>query len=163
MAVENAKKFMELVASDEALQRKLEERTDAYEGDPADERAIFEAIILPVAKEAGFELSYEDMTSLADNKNNKKGKLGKKLSDDELMMVAGGVSNVADNTGDGNILSSEDMQANKFKDIIKNKEFCIGIGIGIHDEEHWNGGDHCLKKVGMTVDKDGLTFGPHYD
>ncbi|MBR4754495.1 MAG: hypothetical protein IK054_04840, partial [Lachnospiraceae bacterium] len=149
--------------SDEALQRKLEERTDAYEGDPADERAVFEAIILPLAKEAGFELSYEDMTSLADNK---KGKRGKMLTDDELMMVAGGVSNETDvmaKKGLGESLSSEDMQAFDFKNVIKNKEFCIGVGIGIHDENHWNGGDHCLGKVVMTVDKDGLTFGPHYD
>ena len=91
MAVENAKRFLEKISEDEVLRNKLAERTEAYQGDLRDEKAVFDAVTGPLAKEAGFDISYEDMLNLADNKNNKKGKLGKKLSDDELLMVAGGV------------------------------------------------------------------------
>ena len=147
MAVENAKKFMELVASDEALQRKLAERTEAYQGDLRDERAVFDAVTGPLAKEAGFDISYEDMLNLADNKNNKKGKLGKKLSDDELLMVAGGAGQPMPPEG----MTAEELEALKKQltaEQLKAFYICFLVGIG-------NDAEGC-DKVGIT--NSGINF-----
>ena len=50
MSVENVGKFEELLRSDEGLQAKLREATEAYQGDRADGRAIFEAVLAPLAQ-----------------------------------------------------------------------------------------------------------------
>ena len=43
----NVQKFEELLSSDEALQAKMRELVDAYNGDGGDERAFFEAVMAP--------------------------------------------------------------------------------------------------------------------
>ena len=84
MALETAKKFMELLSTDEELQHKVEAATEAYAGDKADEKAVFEEILAPIAKEAGYEFTFADAEELA--KSSEDGE----LSDDELAAVAGG-------------------------------------------------------------------------
>ena len=59
MANANVERFEELLRTDEALRAKLDEATAAYAGDPADEKALFEAVIAPLAAELGLPFSFE--------------------------------------------------------------------------------------------------------
>ena len=81
----NVEKFEELLRSDEALQEKLRAAIDVYEGDKSDERAVFDAVIAPLAAEAGLPLSHDEWKSLAELARE-----GVELSDEELEAVAGG-------------------------------------------------------------------------
>ena len=87
MSQENVKKFMELLSKDEELQKKVKEATESYTGDKTNEKAVFEAVILPIAKEAGYEFSFEDAEELA------KAAQDDELSEDEVAAAAGGVLN----------------------------------------------------------------------
>ena len=78
----NREKFEDLLRSDEGLQAKLRAATEAFEGDTADERAVFDALIAPLAAEAGLPFTFEEATEPATT--------GRELSDAELDAVAGG-------------------------------------------------------------------------
>ena len=84
MAQENVKKFMELLKRDEELQKKVKEATEAYTGDKTDEKAVFDAVLAPIAKEAGYEFSFEDAEELAKTSGDDE------LSEDEAAAAAGG-------------------------------------------------------------------------
>lgn len=112
MAQESAKKYMELLRDDKALQEKLAAATAAYAGDASDEKAVFAAVLAPIAKEAGFDFSYEDAAELA------KAPVGE-LSDDELDQVAGGFA-LCFGIGVG---KTDNDNAAK----------CVGVGLGITD------------------------------
>ena len=77
MAQENVAKLVELIRSDEALQAKLKEAFEAYDGPKDDERAVFEATIAPIAAEAGLPCTYEEGLGFATADRN--------LSDEELL------------------------------------------------------------------------------
>lgn len=79
----NLEKFEELLRSDEALQAKLRDATEAFEGDKSDERAFFDTVVAPLAAEVGLPFTYDDAKELA--------REGAELSDDALDAVAGGV------------------------------------------------------------------------
>lgn len=81
MAKENATRFIELLPGDPELQGKLKEATAAYTG-PKDVKTVFEAVVAPVAAEAGLPFTYEEGIAAA--------YAGRELSDDELDAVAGG-------------------------------------------------------------------------
>ena len=70
--------FFEQLKKDEALQKKLEEAGKSYTGEQTEE-AVFNAVVLPVAKEAGYDFTLEEM---------KKTRLEMDL--DELAQVEGG-------------------------------------------------------------------------
>lgn len=82
MAENNVSKFEELLRTDEALQAKLKELSEAFTGDATDEQAIFDATIGKLAAEAGLPFTLEEgrAFALAD----------RKLSDEELDAIAGG-------------------------------------------------------------------------
>ncbi len=84
MAQENVKKFYEQLNGDEELQKKIKALADSYTGDKSDEKAAFEAVIAPVAKEAGYEFTYEEAIEAA-----KEAAEGE-IPDDEAEAVAGG-------------------------------------------------------------------------
>ena len=84
MAQENVKKFMELLKRDEELQKKVKEATEAYTGEKTDEKAVFDAVLAPIAKEAGYEFSFEDAEELAKTSGDDE------LSEDEAAAAAGG-------------------------------------------------------------------------
>ena len=84
MAQENAKKFMELLNSDEELQKKMKAAKEAYTGDKSDEKAVFDAVLAPIIKEEGFEFTLEDMNELAHEFG------AGELSDDDAAAAAGG-------------------------------------------------------------------------
>ena len=82
MAQENVAKFEELLRSDETLQAKARAAVAAYTGDKADARAVFAAVVAPLADEAGLPFTFEESKSFAQD--------GKELDDAELEAVAGG-------------------------------------------------------------------------
>ena len=82
MASENANKFEELLRADEALQAKLSEAAATFEGDKADEQAVFDATVGKLAAEAGLPFTLEEAREVAMS--------GHELSDEELESVAGG-------------------------------------------------------------------------
>ena len=82
MANDNVERFEELLRKDESLQAQLNEAVSAYDGDPNDQEAVFEATIGKIA--AGVGLPFE----LEEGKNRLLA--GRALSDAELEAVAGG-------------------------------------------------------------------------
>ena len=84
MALENVKKFYEQLNGDEELQKKIKALADSYTGDKSDEKASFEAVVAPVAKEAGYEFTYEEATEAV-----KEAAEGE-IPDDDVANVAGG-------------------------------------------------------------------------
>ena len=84
MTQENAKKFMELLNRDEELQKKMKAAMESFAGDKSDEKALFDAVVAPLAREAGYEFTFEDMNELANASGEGE------LSDDEVAAAAGG-------------------------------------------------------------------------
>lgn len=82
MAQENVMKFEALLQSDKALQAKLNEATEAYAGDKDDARAVFDAVLAPLAEEAGMPFTYDEATTVADD--------ARELDEAELEAFAGG-------------------------------------------------------------------------
>ncbi len=81
MAQENALSFEKLLRGDEMLQAKLAEAAKAYDGERSDERAFFDAVVAPIAEEAGFPHAFDEVVSAKGNRE---------LDDAELDAVAGG-------------------------------------------------------------------------
>lgn len=80
----NVERFEELLRSDEALQEKMRSATEAYEGDKADECAVFEAVVVPLAAEVGLPFTFEEAKGVVAE--------SEELDLDDLDEVAGGVS-----------------------------------------------------------------------
>ncbi len=81
MSVEKAKAFVEKLKTDSALAKKLQDAQKAYTGDKSDRDAAIKAILLPVAAQAGFEFTLEELEETFGGEN---------LSEEELEAVAGG-------------------------------------------------------------------------
>ncbi len=84
MSKENVMKFEERAAKEKELQEKMEAAAKAYEGDQSDEKAVFEAVIAPVAKEAGLEFSFEEAAEV------QKEAMDGEIDLSEMKAVAGG-------------------------------------------------------------------------
>lgn len=82
MSLENVVRFEDLLRTDEALQAKLREAKEAFDAEGADERAIFDALIAPLAAEVGLPFTYEEGKSFTVDRV--------ELSDEELEAVSGG-------------------------------------------------------------------------
>jgi pantothenate synthetase len=85
MAQENVKLFQEKLLESEELKAKLKAAGEAYTGDKADAEKIAEAIIIPLAKEAGLPFTVEELKA-AEAAMGQEGA----LNDEELEAVAGG-------------------------------------------------------------------------
>ncbi len=84
MAKDNAVRFEEEVMKSEELQKRLMDAARSFDGDRTDEKAIFEAVIFPIAKEIGMEFSYEEASGAKNPDEDRE------LNPDELQAVAGG-------------------------------------------------------------------------
>lgn len=90
MAKENVAKFFEKLASDKALAEKLAAVAKEYSSKGDDEAALkaaAEAVILPLAKEAGFSFTAEELMAYHEEKQ---GDMEGEISDDEMANAAGG-------------------------------------------------------------------------
>lgn len=85
MAMEQAKKFIELLQSDTELQKKVQQADAAYAQDhkDMDKEAATAEILLAVAKEAGYDVTAEELLTCV------KPPVGG-VADSELETVAGG-------------------------------------------------------------------------
>jgi len=86
MAIEKVKAFYKELEANEELQKKIAAADAAYNGDTGDKKAAVEAIVLPIAKEAGFDFTAEELLSF--NYNVEEGE----LFEEELQAVAGGIA-----------------------------------------------------------------------
>ncbi|MCR5650698.1 MAG: hypothetical protein K6F86_05895 [Lachnospiraceae bacterium] len=84
MAKDNVTKFEERFMKDELLQEKLQHAAMAFEGDRTDERAVFEAIIFPIAKAEGLEFTFDEAQEA------KKAASEGEIDISEMRTVAGG-------------------------------------------------------------------------
>ena len=85
MAKENVKKFYEKLANDKALREKLAKAQESYTGDLNDRQTIVETVFLPIAKEAGFDFTAEELKAAERELVEEKG-----ISEEELENVSGG-------------------------------------------------------------------------
>ena len=125
MAKENAKKFDQLLVSDENLQAKIRAAMDAYTGDRRDEQAVFEAVIRPLAEEAGLPFTFEDAKTCVEEEG--------EISLEEGDAVAGG-------EGACFFIGAVDKPEVGYCETYKNNEqlggaACAYVGVGI---AYWN-------------------------
>lgn len=85
MALENVRKFEEKINGDEALQARLRELSDAFDGDKGDSRAVFDAVVAPLAAEAGLPYTYDEALEYVAQKGDEED-----ISADDLKATAGG-------------------------------------------------------------------------
>ena len=83
--IDDVKKFMDLMGSDEALQQKFRAAAEGYAGDQTQESA-FQDLIAPIAEEAGFQFTLEELQEYAKLQSG----ILSDLSADELDQVAAG-------------------------------------------------------------------------
>ena len=83
MSVEQVKAFFNKATEDSALAKKLKDAQAAYKGYTSDKDAAVAAVVIPVAKSAGFNFTVEDFNATFDNSEGE-------ASADELDAVAGG-------------------------------------------------------------------------
>jgi hypothetical protein len=113
MAQENVKLFQEKLLESEELKAKLKAAGEAYTGDKTDAAKIAEAIIIPLAKEAGLPFTVEELKA-AGAAETQEGA----LSDEELEAVAGGRKAICMIYG-----------VNDKEEIVNvTKSFCLGFG-----------------------------------
>ena len=84
MSVEQVKAFFAKVNNDSELKQKLKDAETAYTGDKSDKDAAIAAIFIPIAAQAGFNLTVEDFKAFFENEEGES-------SAEELKAVAGGV------------------------------------------------------------------------
>ena len=119
MALENVRKFEELINGDEALQARLRELTECFDGDSRDPRAVFEAVVSPLAAEAGLPYTYDEAFEYVEQKDD-----DEDLTADEVKAVAGGYTACG-------IIGFGDVDANACAGEYVGAGACAGIGIGI--------------------------------
>ena len=92
MSTENAKKFYEAVAQDEAMKQKFVELSQKYQGQPMDEAksiSLMEQEALPIAAQMGYSFTMDDLKAYGEEMQ--QANMNRELSDSELEAVAGGV------------------------------------------------------------------------
>lgn len=90
MSQKNVKLFYEELSKNKELQEKITKANEKYTGQKIDEKSIdliLQNELLPIAKEAGFDFTLEELYEFAKKSNQS---FGGRLSDDELDAVVGG-------------------------------------------------------------------------
>ena len=85
MAKENVKKFIKEISENKELQGKFTAAQKGYEPEGKSEDEIFEDIVLPIAKEAGYEFTMSEYRAAQRDVMAEKG-----ISEEELENVSGG-------------------------------------------------------------------------
>ncbi len=112
MAKENVKKFMDKLAEDKNLQKRIEKAQADYKGDLTDREKSIPATVLPIAKEIGLEFTVAELKEY-ESENGYLGDGKNELFEDELGNVAGGVGNIGNVNVNGfiNVQRTPDLQA----------------------------------------------------
>ena len=85
MAKENVKKFLEELSTNKELQEKFMEAQKGYKAEGKGEEEIFEDIVLPIAKEVGYDFTISEYRAIQRDVMAEKG-----ISEEELENVSGG-------------------------------------------------------------------------
>ena len=117
MAKDDVKKFYKELGENKELQDKIIKAQESYSGDIADRQAMVESIVVPIAKEAGYEFSAEEAYIYERKQAVEEG-----ISEEELENVSGGWS------GCLGIGASSDFA------------ICAEIGVDNFDSTHADGG-----------------------
>ena len=83
--MKESKKFAELMRTDESFQAKLKSAAETYSGEKTEE-AVFNGVLLPVAKEYGISVSYEELHDYI----SKLAHTDEIMDKDELTQIVGG-------------------------------------------------------------------------
>lgn len=81
----NVKAFFEALAKEEEIQQKLKEKEAAYTGAKEDREAAVKEILLPVAEEAGYAFTLDELKAYEESLQAER-----EISDQELESVSGG-------------------------------------------------------------------------
>ena len=87
MAKENVKAFFEALSQNEALQQALKEKELAYTGIKEDREAIVKEVLIPAAKEAGYDFTLDELKECQKSMCPEG-----ELDEGELEAVAGGLT-----------------------------------------------------------------------
>lgn len=142
---ENVKAFIKYVYDHPSVQKKLEEA-----GKNCNERQtredIFQSVFLPVAEEAGFSISYEDVESAIQDMQ--KAADVKPLDMDEMSQVAGGADEATVGGGLGGVVGCNWVGAGLGGTAGSGQwGLCVGLGVGF-------GSGVCLGVGGSSSDKE---------
>jgi len=100
---EGLKKFEELLKSDATFQKKLKNAVESYTGEQT-EQAVFEAVLVPLAKEYGISATFEEFKEYVAIISTE----DRELNEDEVSQIAGGTKGIGMGT-----------------------TACLGIGVGV--------------------------------
>ena len=115
---------------DKALRARLEEATSSFTGDKADARAVFDAVVAPLAADAGMPFTYDEATAAADDV--------KEIDEADLEAFAGGGVEFSGGLGIGVCKEAGGGVGGSYSPDTdfqtvgndKMKYVCIGIGAG---------------------------------
>jgi len=140
---ENVKAFIKYVYDHPSVQKKLEEAgKNCSDGQSRED--IFRSVFLPVAQEAGFSISYEDVESAIQSMQ--KTADIKPLDMDEMSQVAGGGDGATVGGGLGGIVGCNWVGAGLGGTAGRGQwGLCVGIGVGF-------GSGVCLAVGGSSPD-----------
>ena len=129
MAKENVKKFLEELSANKELQEKFMAAQKGYEAEGKGEEDIFSDIVLPIAKEVGYEFTVSEYHIVQREAMAEKG-----ISEEELENVSGGAANYCFIVGFGN-----DKAATA----------CFGNGESTSTEDHGGFGASACCYIGL--------------
>lgn len=120
----DVREFAKLVGNDAELQNRIAAAAEQYEGEHTDQ-AVFQAILDPIAKEQGFDLSWEDLEQYAQELLSNE----IELDEDELDQIAAGAQDPNPN--------KDPNQKNERGGV--GITSCIKVGVGVGTTLHEDG------------------------
>ena len=60
MSKENAQNFIKMIGEGGELQDKVKAAVESYTGNKLDSKEVFDNVLAPIAKEKGFDISFDD-------------------------------------------------------------------------------------------------------
>ena len=130
MAKENVKKFYDEISKNKELQEKFIAVQKGYETEGKSEEEIFEDILLPIAKEAGYEFTMSEYQEVQRDAMAEEG-----ISEEELENVSGGWSGclgigVSSDLAICTFIGSDDKETSNIDGGGLLMCFFVGIGLG---------------------------------
>ncbi|MFP4035420.1 MAG: class IIb bacteriocin, lactobin A/cerein 7B family [Desulfovermiculus sp.] len=121
MALEDVKKFYELIAEDEKLKKQIMDLSSQYSHQELDEtqrKEYVEKYVLPIAQEYGYKLTFNDMNEFEAQVNAVI--QGEELNESEMESIAGGSVHAA--------IGSLCFGVGAWAGVIAGAKVCFGFG-----------------------------------